>query len=291
MENFQEKPTDLSETDYEAKIDALLGRFPDDLQKRYEGELEGALAEKTSAEQLSYLSGKYEARKQAMEGLRQTTEPEHIPVSNIVPQTIEASIERSNNEKTESFLGDGQTAEVLASMRQPTICYKVFFAEQDQIGQNTLVEEIDLQIIAQRILSEKGWNVPEVYAFIRNDYGDAIMMEKVPGASLRHLMNGRAEVPENFNLDEFIDKTKSFIKDMNDEGIYHRDLTPGNIMVGEDGEPWIIDFGRSKKTRPDDPDAYTQSNPQQPNQEMVFPNDKTFSDSTLKDFRVYIESR
>lgn len=32
-------------------------------------------------------------------------------------------------------------------------------------------------------------------------------------------------------------------------GVVHRDLKPGNIMIGLNGEPYITDFGLAKRER------------------------------------------
>jgi serine/threonine protein kinase len=50
----------------------------------------------------------------------------------------------------------------------------------------------------------------------------------------------------NFHIDEeFINKISASIKALEENGIFHNDLHERNIIMGKDGKPYLIDFGRS----------------------------------------------
>ncbi len=68
-----------------------------------------------------------------------------------------------------------------------------------------------------------------------------IAMEYVAGQSLSDLMNaGRIPVPRAVDL---LIKIAEAVHDAHRQGLVHRDLKPGNILLDERGEPRVVDFG------------------------------------------------
>lgn len=275
--------------DYSSRIDEIIERFPDELQQRLEKTLEEEHADKSEKEQYLFLLDQLSRRSEVKKGINQYESPQFAEVLNIVPKAIEASIERSRERVDESILGAGQTAEVLSSMRKPQVCYKVFYEDPQQIGQNTLAREIDMQIIVNDLQESLGVKIPEVYSFIRNEFGDAIMMEKVDGYSLREHMAG-IPLPQDFDIEHFKEKILTAVKALNGQGIFHRDLTPGNIMIGKDGSPWIIDFGRSRKSYKGDEEAYIEYDPFDKQNKFKLPEDMNFVSQTLREFETSINT-
>lgn len=269
--------------DYEARIDEILDRFPEELRDRYEDELAGELSKLSSREQYGYLSKKLAARLDAKRSSLYRETPKSVETLNIIPDAIEASIARSQESHDEALLGAGQTAEVLSSTRQEGICYKVFYSDPNQIGQNSLADEVDMQVLVSSLQEEIGVRIPEALSFIQNKHGIAIMMEKVDGYSLLEHSKG-VPLPDNFNMEAFKKQITESVERMNDLGIYHRDLTPGNIMIGKDGEPWIIDFGRTKKTTKNDEEVYIERDPFELDKKYKLPKDHLFVRQTLRDF-------
>ena len=288
MLNFDlpSQPTN-PEINFSSEIEHFFERLPEELAERYLNDFD-AKPEMTDEEKYLFLKRVFDKRKQALESKGPAEKPKHIEVSVAMPLAIQASIERSTDNKDQSFLGGGQTAEVLASLRQPTVCYKVFYDGNDQVGQSSLAMEVDLQIEVAETMADMEVKVPGVLSYIENDFGQAIMMEKVPGFSLRQIVEGGELLPEGFDFDSFSQKLISFIEEMNTKGYYHRDITVGNIMVGVDGEPWLIDFGRSKKGPGNNDDIYIQTNPQDPTSEIHFPNDQKYLHGVLAELNKHI---
>ena len=68
-----------------------------------------------------------------------------------------------------------------------------------------------------------------------------IAMEYVAGQSLSDLMNaGRVPVPRAVDL---LIKVAEAVHDAHRQGLVHRDLKPGNILIDDRGEPRVVDFG------------------------------------------------
>ncbi len=74
-------------------------------------------------------------------------------------------------------------------------------------------------------------------------------MEFVPGKTLDAVV-GRKGLPVGETLRYAVQIADALAK-AHAVGIIHRDLKPGNIMVNEDGQVKVLDFGLAKLTEPD----------------------------------------
>ncbi|MFB0964893.1 MAG: aminoglycoside phosphotransferase family protein [Patescibacteria group bacterium] len=92
-----------------------------------------------------------------------------------------------------------------------------------------------------------------------------------PGMRVREV-NGGVSLP---NLKKYIDEDlakiqifdsetitkisavlRPFLTKLHEKGIYHRDLNVRNLMIGEDGLVYVIDFGKGVKAAPNDDSVY-----------------------------------
>ncbi len=110
--------------------------------------------------------------------------------------------------------------------------------------QDSLYEDLNIAvplpvaIIEQTILD---------YDNKKMDKVELIIMEKIAGRSVgdyrRALQGTPYDLPEEFDLNNFMSDLESQVDLMHKKNIYHRDLTPNNVLIAEDGSPVIIDFG------------------------------------------------
>ncbi len=79
------------------------------------------------------------------------------------------------------------------------------------------------------------------------DKVELIIMEKIAGRSIgdyrRALQGTPYDLPEDFDLNEFMSELEAQVELMHKNNIYHRDLTPNNVLISEECSPIIIDFG------------------------------------------------
>ncbi|MGB0716165.1 MAG: tetratricopeptide repeat protein [Phycisphaerae bacterium] len=72
------------------------------------------------------------------------------------------------------------------------------------------------------------------------------IMDYIPGVALdEHIRASQVSVQTAVNLFE---KIADAVNEAHLRGVIHRDLKPGNIMVHENGEPFVLDFGLAKLT-------------------------------------------
>lgn len=72
-----------------------------------------------------------------------------------------------------------------------------------------------------------------------------LVMEKVHGENIEKIileMDEDSLIPK-INFEEFSQKLRDAVELFHRKGLYHNDISTRNIMVREDGEPVIIDFG------------------------------------------------
>ena len=79
-----------------------------------------------------------------------------------------------------------------------------------------------------------------------------LVMEYCPGGELFDIIADKGEKEGVFNESEAAQIMKKLFQAINHchaNNISHRDIKPENIMIGEDGEVKLIDFGLSKKSK------------------------------------------
>lgn len=163
---------------------------------------------------------------------------------------------KANQEK----IGEGGDAYVVIAKTEikkfpPEVCYKFAKAEATPRGRNPMAYEAELQSDfyeqAQK-LAELHIGVPEPYYSSELGHDKLIAMEKLPAKSVDDILRGIGSLPEWFDIDRFCDNLEKFLNALHEQGLYHRDMHVGNVMIRqsieEPADGWwgyVIDFGLS----------------------------------------------
>lgn len=139
------------------------------------------------------------------------------------------------------MLGSGATAEVFAAQRQKDfkhVALKILRPDlaADDIASKRFLQEVKLI---------KDLEVPGVVKGFRAfRFLDTLIleMEKVKGKTLEELLaeNHRFEEKEALSI---VLQVAEALEGMRAQGVVHRDLKPGNVMVSADGKVKLIDLG------------------------------------------------
>lgn len=95
-------------------------------------------------------------------------------------------------------------------------------------------------------------NIIKYYETYENNKYFYIVMEYWAGGELFEVIAKKAQKEGCFNESEAADMMTKLLKAINhchSEGIAHRDIKPENIMITEDGDLKLIDFGLSKQVK------------------------------------------
>src|ERR1700728_1801879 len=85
-------------------------------------------------------------------------------------------------------------------------------------------------------------NIVAVYGFEEGEHWPYLVMELITGQSLDKLIYGETSLSISEKV-EILYQIAQGLKCAHDHGVTHRDVKPGNIMVGQDGIVKITDFG------------------------------------------------
>src|SRR5437867_456573 len=97
----------------------------------------------------------------------------------------------------------------------------------------------------------------KVYRFWE-DKGTAYMvMSFYRGSTLKQLRAGMSAPPGEAWLRSLLDDVLGALDLLHAEGVYHRDVAPDNILVGDDGRAVLLDFGAARRVIGDRTQSFT----------------------------------
>lgn len=165
----------------------------------------------------------------------------------------------------ENSIGKGMTAEVFISATNPDICYKIIHSNGDYNFRNSVYTEGELLAKAEKISRSFDIKIPKPYYSIltKKEGGgefEVLIMERLHADSIKDILEGDLDVPENFDFKVFTSKIEDFFTALHDKNIYHRDAHWGNLMIeNKTTSPCIIDFGAGTEMRLSTEDPYKQT--------------------------------
>lgn len=168
---------------------------------------------------------------------------------------------KNNNE----LLGVGKTAEAI--LTNNTACLKVVNKAQVRANRipltNNVNEEIeyldmlnDTEFLIKMDITSRIAPIP-ILSTEKDGYG-FLLMERVKGCSLQDILDKKDSTikTSEVNWQEFFKKLENIVEKLNAMRVFHRDLHAGNIMIDEDHNPILIDFGSSSQSFYSEDDPY-----------------------------------
>ena len=95
--------------------------------------------------------------------------------------------------------------------------------------------------------------IVHVYDYLSANNTAYIVMEYIDGKSVKDVLKEKDE--QYMNVDSAMDIIIPVLKALNkvhDKGTIHRDISPDNIMISEDGQVKLIDFGAARNVDPEE---------------------------------------
>ena len=96
-------------------------------------------------------------------------------------------------------------------------------------------------------------NIVKVYDVSVNDHLQYIVMEYVDGMTLREYLNERGGKLSSRETVHFISQILKALEHAHANGVVHRDIKPQNIMLLDNGQLRMMDFGIARISRADNP--------------------------------------
>jgi hypothetical protein len=88
-------------------------------------------------------------------------------------------------------------------------------------------------------------NVPPAYDYVEINENGYLVLEWIEGVDFERFVRaplGALPIPEQDQMLDTISIILDQIERLHASGYVHRDLTPANIMIADDGTPWLIDL-------------------------------------------------
>jgi serine/threonine protein kinase len=87
----------------------------------------------------------------------------------------------------------------------------------------------------------------KVYRFWEDNGTAYMVMPYYKGRTLRRTRAGMVMPPGEGACRKVLDAVLAALEVLHKEGVFHRDIAPDNILIGEDGVPVLLDFGAARR--------------------------------------------
>jgi serine/threonine protein kinase len=97
----------------------------------------------------------------------------------------------------------------------------------------------------------------KVHRFWRSNATAYMAMQYYSGQTLKDARLHMTSPPDEAWLDAFIQALLGVLELLHGQGVYHRDISPDNILLLDDGRPVLLDFGSARRVMADSPQSFT----------------------------------
>ena len=105
------------------------------------------------------------------------------------------------------------------------------------------LERVRQEILLSRDIAHP--NIVRVYHLASYEGGTYLTMQWIKGGTLADMLSERAPIPP-LEVLAIAAKVASALAEAHSRHVLHRDIKPGNILIDEDGEPFLADFGLAR---------------------------------------------
>jgi serine/threonine protein kinase len=97
----------------------------------------------------------------------------------------------------------------------------------------------------------------KVHRFWRSNATAYMAMQYYAGQTLKDARLHMTAPPDEAWIDAFLQALLGVLELLHAQGVYHRDISPDNILLLDDGRPVLLDFGSARQVMADSPQSFT----------------------------------